>query len=329
MVLPFRVDQKPGSRPVPPDLDGAIVSSHYFLFEIDEAQLDRQFLDFFIRTHDFRGQVEAQGSTNYAAIRPAHVLGYQMPLPPLPGQRRIVARIEELAGKIAGVKQLREEAARESAALERSVTDAVFQELAAKYRTIPLARAAVSITDGAHLTPGFEHSGIKFIFVGNVSSGWLHFAGCKYVTRDYYARLSAVRQPRRDDILYTAVGATLGVPAIVDVDDPFCFQRHVAIIRPDSVRFSSLYLWHMLRSETLFQEAWSKTTGSAQPTVPLNAIRRFPIPDAPLDEQLRRVRHLDLAQSGISRLSAGQESQNAELAALLPSILDKVFRGEL
>src|SRR3972149_11736362 len=85
---------------VPPELDGAIVSSHYFLFVIDEKRLNRRFLDFFIRTPYFREQVTAQGSTNYAAIRPADVLGYKIPLPPLIEQRSIVTRIEELAAKI-------------------------------------------------------------------------------------------------------------------------------------------------------------------------------------------------------------------------------------
>src|SRR2546429_5528858 len=63
---------------VPESLDGAIVSSHYFLFVLDEAVLDRRFLDFFIRTPAFRDQVSAQGSTNYAAIRPNNVLGYKI-----------------------------------------------------------------------------------------------------------------------------------------------------------------------------------------------------------------------------------------------------------
>lgn len=35
---------------VPEDLDGAIVSSHYFLFEIDQEKLDKGFLDYYIRT---------------------------------------------------------------------------------------------------------------------------------------------------------------------------------------------------------------------------------------------------------------------------------------
>ena len=92
---------------VPGDLDGAIVSSHYFLFVIDSARLDQGFLDYYIRTPAFREQVGARGSTNYAAIRPAHVLGYQLPLPPLAEQRRIVAKIDQLAAKIAEARGLR------------------------------------------------------------------------------------------------------------------------------------------------------------------------------------------------------------------------------
>src|SRR6266567_5994638 len=35
---------------VPPSLDCAIVSSHYFLFTIETSKLDPRFLDYFIRT---------------------------------------------------------------------------------------------------------------------------------------------------------------------------------------------------------------------------------------------------------------------------------------
>ena len=99
--LVAEIDAKVGGFGIVPDeLDGSIVSSHYFLFEVNEKVLSRRFLDFFIRTPAFREQVAAQGSTNYAAIRPGDVLGYKIPLPPLPEQRRIVARIESLATKI-------------------------------------------------------------------------------------------------------------------------------------------------------------------------------------------------------------------------------------
>ena len=113
--LVAEIDAKVGGfGMVPESLDGSIVSSHYFLFGVDESKLLRPFLDYYVRTRIFRDQVEAQGSTNYAAIRPSHVLGYEIPLPPLAEQRRIVARIEELAAQIHEAKRLRKEAAEEA-----------------------------------------------------------------------------------------------------------------------------------------------------------------------------------------------------------------------
>ena len=61
--------------------------------------LDRRFLHYFCRTQA-SNRVTAKGTTNYAAIRPVTSLVYQMPLPSLNEQRRIVARIEELATRI-------------------------------------------------------------------------------------------------------------------------------------------------------------------------------------------------------------------------------------
>lgn len=92
---------------VPQDLDGSIVSSHYFLYGHRPDRLDNRYLGWFIKTPTFRKQVEAQGSTNYAAIRPHDVLRYEIPLPPLDEQRRIVARIDELAAKVKEAQTLR------------------------------------------------------------------------------------------------------------------------------------------------------------------------------------------------------------------------------
>ena len=248
---------------VPTALEGAIVSSHYFLFGISEQKLDRSFLGYFIRTPAFFEQVAAQGSTNYAAIRPSHVLEYTMPLPPLAEQRRLVKRIDALAAKIKEGKKLQDEVQRHTENLGYSLLNKVYEALFSKYGVAPLAECCSGITDGTHLTPSFMPEGVKFIFVGNVSSGTLHFDGCKYVDPSYYATVATSRRPKPGDVLYSAVGATLGIPAVVDRDDNFCFQRHIAILKPDQVRLDSRYLWYMLRSGTLFDKAWASITGTA------------------------------------------------------------------
>jgi type I restriction enzyme S subunit len=120
--LVAEIDAKVGGFGVVPDeLDGSIVSSHYFLYQLSEQKLERRFLDYFVQTPFFRDQVAARGSTNYAAIRPHHVLQYQIPLPPLPEQRRIVARIESLAAQIHEARSLREQARKEMHSLVTSI----------------------------------------------------------------------------------------------------------------------------------------------------------------------------------------------------------------
>ncbi len=282
--LVAEIDAKVGGFGIVPDsLEGSIVSSHYFLFGLDESSLDRRFLDYFIRTKSFRDQISAQGSTNYAAIRPEDVLEYEIPLPLPEEQRRIVMRIEELAARIEEARELRRRAAEEIDAFTGMYLDKEYSLSISRFGGRPLDEVCITITDGDHLTPAFADSGIKFIFVGNVSSGFFHFNGCKYVDPEYYASIKPHRKPHKGDILYSAVGATLGIPAIVNCDEDFCFQRHVALIRPNPKIITVEFLWYMLRSRTLFKNAWSATTGSAQPTVPLRAIRALQIPVPPKD----------------------------------------------
>ena len=109
-LLVAEIDAKVGGiEIVPPGSDHAIVSSHYFLFEIDESKCLRPWLDWLVRSGGLGDQFAARGSTNYAAIRPRHIMDYEIPLPPLDEQRRIVSRIEELGAKIAEATHLQEE----------------------------------------------------------------------------------------------------------------------------------------------------------------------------------------------------------------------------
>ena len=92
---------------VPAELEGAIVSSHYFLYEVDEEQISRDFLDFYSQTPAFFKQVDAKGSTNYAAIRPAQILNFLIPLPPLNEQQRIVSKLDAVKTSLTELEQLR------------------------------------------------------------------------------------------------------------------------------------------------------------------------------------------------------------------------------
>jgi type I restriction enzyme S subunit len=316
---------------VPPEGEGALCTSHFFLFDVREEKMDRRWFQAIFDANYLQEQLdaEAKGTTGYAAVRPKILLACQIPLPPLAEQRRVVARIEELAAQIHEARNLRRQAGAEAEALSHSGAEAVFRRLRDKFGVKSVGDVCNTITDGDHNTPQFSDNGVRFIFVGNVSSGRLHFDNSKRVSPEYFGTLKSHRLPERGDVLYSAVGATLGIPAVVDCEEPFCFQRHVAILKPDRQRVDSKFVWHMLGSRTVFEKAWASTTGSAQPTVPLRAIRRLPIPVPTLPEQRRIVAELDALQAEVDVLKRFQAEAAAELDALLPAILDRAFKGEL
>jgi len=316
---------------VPASLEGCYGSGEFPMFSPDLTKLHPRWMHWLTKTRGFWAQCDekSRGTSGKNRIRPERFLEIEIPLPPLPEQQRLVARIEMLAEQLHEAQALRKSASEEAETLSRALIETVYKRLTSKLGTSKLAEACTTITDGDHNTPSFADIGVRFIFVGNVSSGHLHFKDTKRVSKEYFNTLRPQRLPLRGDLLYSAVGATLGVPAVVDSDEPFCFQRHIAILKPDSDRMDTRFGWYMLRSRTVFDRAWSATTGSAQPTIPLRAIRELPLPLPPLAQQRRIVVELDCLQGEVDRLRCLQTETTIALDALLPSVLSRAFAGEL
>ena len=70
-------------------------------------------------------------------------------------------------------------------------------------------------------------------------------------------------------------------------------------------------------------------TTAGQYNVSLGRLRAARIPLPLLEEQRRMVTHLDSLQAKEDSLTALQAQTATELDALLPSVLDKAFRGKL
>jgi type I restriction enzyme S subunit len=303
---------------------------HYGAYIPKKDRVDVSYLWWLLRSRTFRELLlrHVPGGIK-TELKAKRLLPIPVPLPNLIEQQRIVTRIEELATKIKEGRELRQTAIKESQSMIGAIIDEVFTSVISTHGEAKLVDICTSITDGDHITPRFADKGIKFIFVGNVSSGHLHFNNCKYVTPEYFSAIRPQRRPRRGDILYSAVGATLGIPAVVTTDEEFCFQRHVAIIKPDFSKLEPKYVWYMLQSNTTVKRAWSKTTGSAQPTISLKAIRELSIPVPSLNEQRDIISYLDILRANVDSLKQLQSQTAAELDAMLPAVLDKAFKGDL
>ena len=312
---------------VPKALEGSIVSSHYFLFVLDDSKLERSFLDFFIRTPAFREQVAAQGSTNYAAIRPGHVLGYEIPLPPLAEQRRVVARIEELAAQIHEARTLRQKAVEEAEALEKRMAHDVFPKP---------SEGVVSDwirfqTGYAFKSEWFTETGIRLARNANIGHGTLDWGETVRLPESRRAQFQPF-ELNVGDILITLdrpiISTGVKVARVRKEDLPCLLLQRVARARFQSDAVVPEYFFRWLRSPH-FTNALDPGRSNGVPHISHKDIEKIPfaVPDGA--EQRRIVAELDALQAEVDALKRLQAETAAELDALLPAILDKAFKGEL
>ncbi|SEH04174.1 restriction endonuclease subunit S [Candidatus Venteria ishoeyi] len=76
---------------IPKELADAIVSSHYYLYEINLEKLSYKFLEAIIDSGMLQEQIKAVGSTNYSRVSAKEVLEYEIPCPPLEAQKQVVS----------------------------------------------------------------------------------------------------------------------------------------------------------------------------------------------------------------------------------------------
>ncbi len=86
---------------------------------------------------------------------------------------------------------------------------------------------------------------------------------------------------------------------------------------------------YVMAAPTVQRRMAGQIKGTSYVGLNLKDVRTLKIPAPPLPEQRRVVAQLDALQADVDRLKGLQAETSAELDALLPSILDRAFRGEL
>lgn len=175
------------------------------------------------------------------------------------------------------------------------------------------------ITDGDHQAPPQSTSGVPFLVISNVREGCLNFESTRFVSKEFFLSVDNNRKPVEGDILYTVVGS-YGIPIVVNTNQPFFVQRHIALLKPSKL-LEVNYLKYVLKSDLVFEQATRFATGIAQKTVPLNGLRKMVVPLPPLAEQKRIVAKVDtllsLCDALEAKLKAARDSSTTlmEIAA--------------
>ena len=198
---------------------------------------------------------------------------------------------EELYQQIQSEKQrlIKEGKIKKEKPLPEIAEDEIPFDIPESWKWVRLVDLCKSISDGDHQPPPQVPNGIPFLVISNVSSGAIDFANTRYVPQDYFEALSAERIAERGDILFTVTGS-YGIPVKINCDQPFCFQRHIALLK---LLIDWDYLFYALKSPVIKSQCDDIATGTAQKTVGIKSLRSMVLPLPPLAEQKRIVAKLE------------------------------------
>jgi len=249
-------------------------------------------------------------------------------LPPLTEQQRVVARIEELAAQINEARTLRQQAIEEAEALGATASNRLFRETENTQPLAELIAEGTTISYGV-LVPGPEvDDGVPFIRVQDLSVNNPPARPSKRIDREVE---KAYRRTRLHggEILLAVVGATIGKVGVApDSWKGANIARAVCRIVPGP-RIDRDFLVYAFQSQDVQERFRTATRTLAQPTLNIGQLAQTQIPVPPLPEQRRIVAHLEALQTEVDELRRLQMETASELEAMMPSILDRAFKGEI
>lgn len=273
-------------------------------------------------------------SRHYKVLKAINV-----PIPPLPEQKRIVTQLDKLFGHLELLKELLAEVPKlvkdfRQSVLMQAVTGKLTEEWREEkdleeWKDVKLKDICLSITDGDHQAPPKAAIGIPFLVISNIRDGKLNVeSATRFVPLNYYTNLKDTRKATKGDVLYTVTGS-FGIPVLVDRKVKFAFQRHIGIIRPNNEKIISNYLFYFLKSSIAYMQGIDVATGTAQKTIPLRGLRKYKLNLPPLSEQIEIVRQTKHLFRIADRIESQYETLQAKIKTLPQAILAKAFRGEL
>ncbi len=189
-----------------------------------------------------------------------------------------------------------------------------------KQNWVKLCDCCNLITDGTHQPPKFQRNGIPFLFVSNLSNNEINYNTSKFISESTYLELIKRTPIDVGDILLSIVGS-YGHPAIVKVKKKFCFQRHIAYMKPNIEKINGFYLHSALMSQYLQEQIEGKVKGVAQKTLNLAEVKtlRLPLPSLDLQNPFA-----DFAEK-TEELKAKIKQSLAALELLKKSLMQKYF----
>jgi type I restriction enzyme, S subunit len=285
--------------------------------------LDKNFLFYFLLSK----QEEICGTEGavFASINKNDIQSIEIPVPPLPEQRRIVGILDEAFEGIAIAKANAEKNLQNARALFESHLQSVFTQHGKGW--VDKKVGEISKHSLGKMLDKAKNKGKPKPYLRNVNVRWFAFDLSDLLEMRFQPEEAAKYTAIKGDVLICE-GGYPGRSAIWDEDYPIYFQKALHRIRfhePEHNKWFLYFIYSQDKSGNLRQYF----TGTGIQHFTGEVLSRYVLPIAPLSELRRLVVRFDKLFKETQHLESIYQQKLSALEELKKSLLHQAFSGEL
>jgi type I restriction enzyme S subunit len=314
------------NKALAPDFDGHCSTE---IFPIKpHNDLSREYLLYWLLADDTCDRINATCTgARMPRAQMNDVLGFEIPVPPLSEQHRIVAILDEAFAGIATAKANAEKNLQNARAIFESHLQSVFTQRGEGWVDRTLDQVCI-VERGSSPRPIKEYfttdpDGVNWIKIGDTKEGgkYVHTTAQK-ITPEGAKQSRFVKEG--DFILTNSM--SYGRPYIMKTsgyihDGWFVLRLNMAI--------DTDYFYYLLASPVVQLQFASLASGSVVKNISGDLVKKVVLPIPPLEHQHIIVEKLLVLEEETQRLARLYEQKHASLETLKKSLLHQAFTGEL
>lgn len=314
------------------DMEGAIASS-LVIIRANEKVLNK-FLSLYFQSSICYSNIKlydngsAQPNLSAGSLRK-----FEIPLPPIPEQTRIVNKLDALFNRIDKSIALLERNINYNQALKNSIIENTFIKLFNHSKTFKIKEIA-EIKGGKRLPKGEtvleEKTDYPYIRVTDFNgNGSIDLDNLKYLKKEVQEQIKRYIITSKD--LYISIAGTIGKTGIIpkQLDNANLTENAARLVFKFNLKINNRFIYYFTLSNNFKEQVGLATKTVAQPKLALTRLAEVEIPIPSIEMQDKEVKGFDLISSKTNEILKHQQSKLTYLKALKASILDKAFKGEL
>ncbi|HFD4278492.1 restriction endonuclease subunit S [Vibrio parahaemolyticus] len=317
-----RIDARHGACGlIPKNLDGAVVTNDFPVYTPKENKILPRYLELISKTHFFIDACKraSEGTTNRVRLKEPRFFDIEIPLPDIAVQKVVVDKVDFALDKLEEIKLLRSSLLDDAQAMLNSAFHKLIEGAAYK----PMSEVAPIVKRKVEITFEDEYPELGTRSFGK---GVFHKPTLKGADLPEWQKFYRIEN---DDLIFNVRKSwegSIGVASIQDHGRVASHNSYLTCVPIKSLVTSKFLCFYFLSREGLMQiDSGSRGSADRNRVISMARLNKFTVPVPDYDKQL----WFNQLQSYVDKIKQAQSENETELQALMSSILDKAFKGEL